>query len=166
MSMCPAARIRVITVSTRAAAGVYDDTAGPIAVAALTDMGLAVDPIVVVADGEPVAVALRDALADGVDAIVTTGGTGLNPTDRTPQITSAVIDFDVPGIAEKIRAETWDRVPTAALSRGVAGVAGVAGRTLIVNLPGSVGGVRDGCAVLANLLPHALDQLAGGDHPR
>ncbi len=163
MSMCPVARIRVITVSTRAAAGVYDDTAGPIAVAALTDMGLAVDPIVVVADGEPVAVALRDALADGVDAIVTTGGTGLNPTDRTPQITSAVIDFDVPGIAEKIRAETWDRVPTAALSRGVAGVAG---RTLIVNLPGSVGGVRDGCAVLANLLPHALDQLAGGDHPR
>ncbi len=163
MSMCPAARIRVITVSTRAAAGVYDDTAGPIAVAALTDMGLAVDPIVVVADGEPVAVALRDALADGVDAIVTIGGTGLNPTDRTPQITSAVIDFDVPGIAEKIRAEAWARVPTAALSRGVAGVAG---RTLIVNLPGSVGGVRDGCAVLANLLPHALDQLAGGDHPR
>ncbi len=156
-------RARVITVSTRAAAGAYSDTSGPLAVAALTAMGFSVDPVVVVADGLPVEQALRDAVADGVDAILTAGGTGLSPNDQTPQITSRLIDFAVPGIADLIRARAWDRIPTAALSRGVAGVAGT---SLIVNLPGSESGVRDGMAVLRELLPHAVDQLNGGDHLR
>lgn len=156
-------RVRVIVVSTRAAAGVYADTAGPIAVAALRDMGFATDPIAVVADGSPVAEALADALHDGVDCIVTAGGTGLSPTDATPEVTREFIDYEVPGIADVIRAASWERVPAAALSRGIAGVAG---HTLIVNLPGSAAAVRDAMTVLAGLLPHALDQLHGRDHER
>ncbi len=154
---------QVITVSTRAAAGEYADTAGPIAVAALRDLGCAVAPPVVVADGESVHDALAEALADGFDCIVTAGGTGLSPTDGTPEITREFIDFEVPGIADFIRASAWDKVPAAALSRGIVGVAH---QTLIINLPGSEGGVRDGMAVLARVLPHALEQLRGDDHDR
>ena len=96
--------------------------------------------------------------------MVTTGGTGLTPGDLTPEMTGRVIDREVPGIAEAIRAAgTAAGVPSAMLSRGLAGLAG---RTLIVNLPGSTGGVRDGMAVLAGVLGHAVDQAAGGDHPR
>ena len=100
-------------------------------------------------DGEPVGEALRAAVADGIDVVVTSGGTGITPTDRTPEVTRALLDYEVPGIAEAIRAHSRDKVPTAALSRGLAGVAG---RTLIVNLPGSTGGARDGLAVLGPIL--------------
>jgi molybdenum cofactor synthesis domain-containing protein len=151
-----------ITASNRAAAGVYEDRGGPLIVAALRDLGFAVDGPRVVPDGEPVERTLREAVSDAYDLVITTGGTGISPTDRTPEVTRAVLDYEIPGIPEAIRAYGREKVPTAALSRGVAGVAG---RTLVVNLPGSTGGVKDGLAVLAPILTHAVDQIRGGDHP-
>src|SRR3954453_3783819 len=155
-------RGRVIVASNRAASGVYADTSGPRLVTGLRELGCEVGDPIVVPDGEPVAEALRAAVADGVDVVLTRGGTGVTPTDRTPEATREVLDFEVPGIAEAIRAYSRDRVPAAALSRGLAGVAG---RTLVVNLPGSTGGARDGLAVLGPILVHTVAQIGGGDHP-
>jgi molybdenum cofactor synthesis domain-containing protein len=154
----------VVSVSNRASAGVYEDTTGPRIVAALTDLGLGDVTARVVPDGEPVRAALLEAVAAGADIVVTTGGTGLSPTDRTPEMTREVVDYEVPGIAEAIRAYgVAGGIATAVLSRGLAGVAG---STLVVNLPGSTGGVKDGLAVLLPILEHTLDQIHGGDHPR
>ncbi|MEU0133439.1 MogA/MoaB family molybdenum cofactor biosynthesis protein [Streptomyces sp. NPDC006296] len=153
----------VVTASNRASAGVYADKGGPLVSEGLTALGFAVDGPQVVPDGDPVEAALRAGVAAGYDVIVTTGGTGISPTDGTPEATRRVLDREIPGIAEAIRAEGRDAVPTAALSRGLAGVAE---GTLVVNLPGSTGGVRDGLAVLGRLLVHAVDQVRGGDHPR
>lgn len=157
-------RALVVTVSTRASSGVWEDRSGPVLREGLEAMGLSVDGPVVVADGEPVEAALRDAVASAYDLVVTTGGTGLTPTDLTPEMTARVLERDVPGIPEAIRgAGVTKGVPTAVLSRGLAGTAG---RTLIVNLPGSTGGVRDALEVLASVVPHALEQIPGSDHPR
>ena len=152
----------VVTCSNRAAAGVYEDTGGPLIVAALRDAGFEVADPAVVPDGEPVADAIRAAVAAGARAVLTTGGTGLTPTDLTPEVTRPLLDREVPGIAEAIRAYgVAQGVPTAALSRGLAGVAG---DCLVVNLPGSRGGVKDAIAVLQPLLVHAVEQIVGSDH--
>jgi molybdenum cofactor synthesis domain-containing protein len=153
-----------VTVSNRAAAGVYEDRSGPVLAGLLAEAGCAVDGPLVVPDGAPVEAALRDAIAAGYDVVVTTGGTGLTPGDLTPEMTRRVLDREIPGIADAIRAAgVAAGVPAAMLSRGLAGLAG---DTLIVNLAGSTGGVRDGMAVLAPVLRHAVDQAHGGDHPR
>lgn len=161
--MSAARRARVIVASNRAAAGTYADRTGPMIVAWLRERGYEVNQPVVVPDGDPVGVALAEAIGAGVAVVITTGGTGISPTDRTPEMTSSVLDYEVPGLADAIRAAGLPEVPTSVLSRGRAGVAG---STLVVNLPGSTGGVRDGLGVLAGVLDHAVDQLTGGDHPR
>ena len=156
-------RAYVLTVSNRAAQGVYADRAGPVLVEGLRALGFAVDGPDVVADGEPVLAALREAVAASYDVVLTTGGTGLSPTDRTPEMTRRLIELEIPGIAEMIRAYGVSKgVPGAALSRGIAGLAG---STIIINLPGSVGAARDGITVLGPVLPHAVEQVHGVDHP-
>ncbi|GAB3761061.1 molybdenum cofactor synthesis domain-containing protein [Nocardioides ginsengisegetis] len=155
-------RAEVVVASNRAAAGVYADETGPLIVAFLAELGFAVDEPVVVPDGEPVGAAIAAAAAGGARCVLTTGGTGLTPTDRTPEVTRALLDFEVPGIAEAIRAYgVAHDVPSAVLSRGLAGVVG---SCLVVNLPGSRGGVKDGLAVLRPVLVHAVEQVVGSDH--
>jgi len=158
-------RALAVTVSNRAAAGIYPDKSGPVLVDLLRSAGCAaVDGPLVIPDGDAVEAALRDAVAAGYDVVVTSGGTGLTPADLTPEMTRRVLDKEIPGIAEALRAAgAAAGVPAAILSRGLAGVAD---RTLIVNLPGSTGGVRDGLAVLAPVLEHAISQINGGDHAR
>lgn len=154
----------VLSVSNRAAAGVYDDTTGPRIVAALRDLGFGDVSSRVVPDGRAVRRALEAAVDAAVDLVLTTGGTGMTPTDQTPEMTRAVLSREVPGIAEAIRAYGIGKgVATAALSRGLAGQAR---STLIVNLPGSVGGVKDALAVLLPIIDHALEQVHGSDHAR
>ncbi|SDD98015.1 MogA/MoaB family molybdenum cofactor biosynthesis protein [Nocardioides lianchengensis] len=152
----------VVVASNRAAAGVYDDETGPLIVDALRGLGFTVDAAAVVPDGEPVGAAISAAIVAGARLVLTTGGTGLTPTDRTPEVTRPLLDREVPGIAEAIRAYgVAQGVPSAALSRGLAGVAG---SCLVVNLPGSRGGVKDGLAVLAPIVVHAVEQVVGSDH--
>jgi molybdenum cofactor synthesis domain-containing protein len=152
----------VITVSTRAAAGVYADKSGPVVAAALRDLGFLVAGPVVVPDGDQVGSALREAVAGGHAVVITTGGTGLHPGDQTPEQTRSVVEREVPQLAAQVARYGVDHgVPTAVLSRGIAGVAQ---GTLIINLPGSSGGAKDGMAVLGPLLRHAVNQLHGGDH--
>ena len=148
--------------SNRAAAGVYDDTTGPLLVEFLAGLGFETAAPVVVPDGEPVADAIRAAVGAGARVVLTTGGTGLTPTDRTPEVTRPLLDAEIPGLAEAIRAHGVQQgVPTAVLSRGLAGRIGTC---LVVNLPGSRGGVKDAMAVLEPVLVHAAEQVVGSDH--
>jgi molybdenum cofactor synthesis domain-containing protein len=158
----PDARAVVITASNRAHAGVYEDRSGQVLADGLRELGFTVEgPHVRPDDPDQLGAVLREAVSSGADVVLTTGGTGLSPTDVTPEATRAVLEREAPGIAEAIRRYGAAQVPTSVLSRGLAGTAG---RTLIVNLPGSTGGVRDGLAVLGPLLPHVVSQLRGGDH--
>ena len=154
-------RACVITASTRAAAGLYPDRSGPLLADELAALGFEVAPVQVVSDGEQVGAALRAAVG-AYDIVMTTGGTGLTPNDLTPEYTRPLLDREIPHLtAEVVRAGVSKGIPTAVLSRGVAGVAG---STLVINLPGSRGGVRDAMEVLRPVLVHAVEQIRGGDH--
>ena len=156
------ARAAVITASNRSSRGERTDTSGHLLADRLRELGFAVGDVTVVPDDVPlIQDALRTALGSGADLVVTTGGTGVTPTDVTPEATRPLLEREVPGIAEAIRQASRDRVPTSILSRGLAGTVGPA---LVVNLPGSPGGVKDGIAVLGPILGHVLSQLRGGDH--
>ncbi len=158
----PGRRARVVVASNRAATGVYPDRTGPVIADWLRERGFETPDAAVVPDGSPVREAVAEAVAAAVDVVLTSGGTGITPTDRTPEAVEPLLDRRLPGLANAIRDAGLPQVPTAVLSRGVAGAAG---RTLVVTLPGSTGGVRDGLGVLDEVLTHAVEQLHGSDHP-
>ncbi len=154
---------RVVTVSDRSHEGRRADRSGPLLSSLLADLGFIVDSVVVVPDvADDIVAALRGAVDAGIDLVVTTGGTGFAPRDVTPEATLRVLDREAPGLVEVLRSADRARVPTSILSRAVAGIAG---GSVIVNLPGSTGGVRDGVAILAPVIGHAIAQVrGGGDH--
>lgn len=152
----------IITASNRASRGIYEDTSGEILSAGLKDLGFNVAVQVVVPDSVSlIAAEISKAIDAKIDLIVTTGGTGISPTDVTPEATAPLIQKALPGISEALRAYSREKVPTSDLSRGLAGSAG---NSLIINLPGSPGGVRDGLVIIGRLALHAISQLAGEDH--
>lgn len=151
----------VLVASTGGARGTREDTTGPRIVTWLADKGFSVRGPLVYADAV-ISEGLEDALTGGPALVISTGGTGVSPTDATPEATRAILDRELPGIADAIRLEGTKVTPHATMSRGLAGVAG---RTVVVNLPGSPGGVKDGLSVLTPILDHLLAQVAGaGQH--
>lgn len=156
-------RAGVLVASDRCAAGTAEDRSGPLAAELLRAAGWEVLGPQVVPDGvEPVAEGLRRLLHAGAQVVVTSGGTGVGPRDLTPEATRPLIARELPGVADAVRRHGAARVPSAVLSRGLAGI--TEDGAVVVNLPGSTGGVRDGLAVLLPLLDHLLHQIAGGDH--
>jgi molybdenum cofactor synthesis domain-containing protein len=155
-------RAAVITASNRAFKGVYEDRSGQILLEGLQSLGYLIDGVQVLPDDiEKISSAIKSAIKDGVDLLVTTGGTGVSPFDVTPEATAPLIEKEMPGILEAFRAYSRDKVPTTDLSRGAAGVTN---KTLIINLPGSPGAAKDGLVIIERLASHIHDQLAGHDH--
>jgi molybdenum cofactor synthesis domain-containing protein len=155
-------RAAVITASNRAFNGVYEDTSGQVLLKGLKSLGYDIDAVLVVPDElDKISTAIHSAIKDELDLVVTTGGTGISPFDITPEATAPLIEKQMPGILEALRAYSRDKVPTTDLSRGVAGVTN---KTLIINLPGSPGAAKDGLVIIERLAPHIHDQLAGHDH--
>lgn len=158
----------MITVSDRCSRGEADDLSGPLAAVLLAGFGFEVAPVVVVPDG---VVSVRSAIGAAAGAghrlVFTTGGTGVSPRDFTPEATEELLDMRLDGLADAIRRRGGEHLPTALLSRGLVGVIGRGARaSIVVNAPGSTGGVRDAVAVVGPLLDHLLGQLGGADHPR
>lgn len=152
----------VITVSDRSARGERADRSGPLAVDALRSAGFDCNDAVIIPDGaDEVDAALRETLQRGIRLIITTGGTGISPRDRTPEGTARVLDREIPGIAEELRRRATAEKPGGMLSRGLAGIAGDA---LIVNLPGSTAAVESGMRLVLEVAQHAIGQLEGKDH--
>ena len=152
----------IITASARASAGVYEDTSGEILKTGLQTLGYEVFDVVIVPDDvKQISDAISVALAAHVELIVTTGGTGISPTDVTPEATAPHIQKLLPGIPEALRAYSREKVPTADLSRGLAGTSG---SSLVINLPGSPGAVKDGLVIIERLAGHIHEQLRGKDH--
>lgn len=160
LSGVPAA---VVVVSDRCSRGAAEDRSGPLAVERLSEAGLTVGAPIVIPDGAgQVRTALNAILAGPVRLVVTSGGTGLTPRDQTPEGTRKLLATELPGLAEAIRRAGQAHVPTAVLSRGLAGL--TARGQIVVNLPGSPSAVTHGLDVLLPLLGHMLDQISGGDH--
>ncbi|MEO6828066.1 MAG: MogA/MoaB family molybdenum cofactor biosynthesis protein [Microbacteriaceae bacterium] len=151
----------VIVASTRAAAGTYQDTTGPVIQDWLRTRGWRTVPTRIVPDGPEVAAALQQAVSEQAALVITTGGTGLSPSDVTAEATATILDKELPGFMEEVRRRGTAHTMHALLSRGLAGVAG---QSFVVNLPGSHGAVADGLDVLGGILEHVLDQIAGGSH--
>lgn len=157
----------VITVSDRVSTGEREDISGLAAVELIEAAGHEVTTSTIPDGADEVEAVLRASIAAGHRLVITTGGTGLTPRDRTPEGTAPVLDREVPGLAELLRAEGARHTPFAAISRGLVGIvdAGPDGPgALVVNLPGSTAGVREGLDVLLPLVEHILDQISGGDH--
>jgi molybdenum cofactor synthesis domain-containing protein len=155
-------RAAVITASNRAFNGVYEDKSGQILLEGLKSLGYQIDAVQVLPDDvEKISAAIKSAITDGLDLVVTTGGTGVSPFDVTPEATAPLIEKEMPGILEALRAYSRDKVPTTDLSRGAAGVTN---KTLIINLPGSPGAAKDGLVIIERLASHIHSQLAGHDH--
>ncbi|CAN2172493.1 MoaB Molybdopterin biosynthesis enzymes [Candidatus Nanopelagicaceae bacterium] len=155
-------RAVVITASNRAFNGIYEDRSGQILLAGLRELGYEIPQVTLLPDDvSQIATAIKEAISAEVDLVVTTGGTGVSPLDMTPEATEPLVEKKMPGILEALRAYAREKVPTTDLSRGVAGVTN---KTLIINLPGSPGGAKDGLVIIERLASHIHDQIAGHDH--